>query len=111
MKRYIYAIYPTDDNGHATSVYVGISNDVEQRVRSHRSSQSNPRVRDAMKNGFVYQILDEVEEEDSRLEYDYIDFFRNAMDLPVLNAITSAFSDYKRVLPRLISKFTFYDMK
>lgn len=111
MSRYIYAIYPVDEHGKATGVYVGCTSNVERRIREHRYNRTpscgSYKLSDDMRKGFMYQILDEIEEKDSYLEYDYIDLFCRMAIVPVLNSRIGNHADYRKALLRLIGKIEF----
>lgn len=63
--RYVYAIYPHDEDGNIAGVYVGTSQNVEQRIRLHRSTncygESQFELHQLMrKHGYSYEVLDSI---------------------------------------------------
>lgn len=104
MSDKIYALYPLNENGGATGIYIGITSDVERRIKEHVYSGQywigNKPITD-----FAYQILDEVD--DPRLEYDYIDLFKMS-GLNLLNKKLDDYANATNALLRLISRFDFH---
>lgn len=113
MNRYIYAIYPfiSKTQEHSNSVYVGITYNVEQRIKQHYYDKyGNPDLYHAMQNGFAYQILDEINEKDSYLEYDYIDLFEKTSKLTMLNRRFGNKADFHRAFMRMLNRMDFWQL-
>lgn len=86
--REVYAIYPLDENGNIAGVYVGSSGDMENRFSVHLTSRGKfqSELHNLMRqNGFTFQILDHIpNEEKNHIEYDWIDFFSH-IDIRLFN--------------------------
>ena len=76
----IYVIYPLDEKRNILGAYVGMSENVTKRLLAHCATIKNDTQEELhtlmKKNGFVYQVLDDVNSwDDMHLEADWIDFF------------------------------------
>lgn len=62
--KYVYAIYPKDKDGNIAGVYVGSSENVERRIRSHTNRHRNDTQYELhflmRKNGFEFEVLDSI---------------------------------------------------
>lgn len=99
--RYIYAIYPHDENGDYAGVYVGITSNVKRRLQIHLKDlychPNSVELHRLMKNnGYSYQTIDDVQSnDDTYLEYDWIDFFRAKTDLHIFNTKIGSHADFR----------------
>lgn len=76
--KYVYAIYPKDENGNIAGVYVGSSENVERRIKHHLNRMKKdpqPELHELMRtNGFTYEILEAMEDfRENYKEYKWIE--------------------------------------
>lgn len=100
LPRYVYAIYPFDEDGKIAGVYVGATSNIRCRMKNHVNNMRQQQELHGMmrENGFTYQILETIKEyNDRHLEYDWMDFFKEKTPLRVFNISDDCFApDYKR---------------
>lgn len=87
--RTIYAIYPNDEDGRVSSVYVGSTCQLKVRIRQHchETKGTQQVLHEKMRNnGYSFQVLKVIDDiKDNHFEYDWIDFFDKCSSLEVLN--------------------------
>lgn len=87
----VYALFPYDDEGKVAGVYVGVSQNLKNRMRVHKNTQNGKGKQDRLhelmrRNGYTFKIIDEVRRwEDGHIEYDWIDYFLKETNFPVFN--------------------------
>lgn len=103
----IYILYPCNEHYKADCMYVGITSDVEMRIKGHVYSNTFY-VGDKPCLNFAYQVIDELDDADNPLvEYDYIDLFEK-MGFELCNIKHKSEADGMRALNRLLTKFPVY---
>lgn len=98
--RYVYAIYPYNQNGQYAGVYVGSTKDVRERIRLHlakKKEDPQQELHDLMRqNGFEYEILDEVKGMSERdAEYKWVHHFLKFGVIQVFNIFCGGKEDYQ----------------
>ena len=79
--RYVYAIYPYDENGQIAGAYVGITGNLKERMYLHRNNRDSRDKQSALhklmrEHGYCFQILEVCNKVIDRcVEYDWIEFF------------------------------------
>lgn len=66
--KYVYAIYPKDENGNIAGVYVGSTVDIKMRINAHKNLKVKRKANDPQyelhqlmrDNGFSYEVLDTI---------------------------------------------------
>ena len=103
--RWVYAIYPLDENGNITGVYVGSSATPHDRVKRHCYSIHDDKqfeLHSLMRtNGYYYCLLEKITEWDQRVnEYLWIKHYMEK-GMKVYNILTDCHEGKKILYERI----------
>lgn len=87
--KFVYVIFPYDDDGKISSVYVGSAENARVRLDSHLYAKANDPYKDLhdqmKKNGFEFFVIDELNYSTSWREYMWAKYFHDCGRLKVFN--------------------------
>lgn len=102
----VYVLFPFNKFGNIAGVYIGSSQDPEERMRIHKNTHNGHGKQDQLhelmrNNGFLYVVVDEIKTcKDTYIEFDWLDYFDKRTKLTIFNNFISPKANWERIEPK-----------